>query len=628
MNFYATILGVKRLTRFLGFPLAAGLLLVPLLPLGLAFGTTSWIFAIWFLLHLLVLVVGAAESLRYLLLLCRAAGRARVLFFLLLTSILGAMLLQGTLPITARDALIHHLAVPKWWVQMGEISPLWWHEWSFYPMLINLGYTALLALHAEAFLALYHGLYLLLLAALVAAFLFERTENALLSLLMGLVVLMVPIDLRLATEPLVDLGLALFCTVALAYLVRWSESHQNIALVGCGVALGLALSTKYNALLAGVALGLAFLWIAACERLGVRKTFRAALIVLLPALIVFLPWLLKNFLWTGNPLYPLYNSIFLGSSGRPPGPGGLSPLVHRMALYGETLPDIVLLPLRVFLFGSDGVPRAFDGVLTPLYLLALVVLLKFRRPAWLTATWIYTCVYLLAALFLSSARIRYLAPLFGVLPILTGITISAVRERFRISPFLLAGALLLIQTGLTSYYLTQLFQRSETVLYHAGGYDRDSYLRTHLIEYSAIEFINSTLTPQDGVYLLNTGNLFYYYTPRVISGGHFSASLLMRWLSTTATADEFAHQFSESHLNYLLMHNQRTRELFAETLSDPKKILWNDFQSRWLEYVYGSNGYTLWHIRSQVEPQSLPGPQPEITATVHSVNATSSQARP
>ena len=33
-------------------------------------------------------------------------------------------------------------------------------------------------------------------------------------------------------------------------------------------------------------------------------------VFMLVALIVFSPWMIKNYVWTKNPLYPLYNHLF------------------------------------------------------------------------------------------------------------------------------------------------------------------------------------------------------------------------------------------------------------------------------------------------------------------------------
>ena len=50
------------------------------------------------------------------------------------------IILNLTPPIS-RDALIHHLAVPKLWLKHGRIYEIPWADYAYYPMNINLLYA-------------------------------------------------------------------------------------------------------------------------------------------------------------------------------------------------------------------------------------------------------------------------------------------------------------------------------------------------------------------------------------------------------------------------------------------------------------------------------------------------------
>jgi hypothetical protein len=43
-------------------------------------------------------------------------------------------------PPLSRDALIHHLAIPKLWLKHGGFYEIPWADYSYYPMYINLLY--------------------------------------------------------------------------------------------------------------------------------------------------------------------------------------------------------------------------------------------------------------------------------------------------------------------------------------------------------------------------------------------------------------------------------------------------------------------------------------------------------
>jgi hypothetical protein len=85
------------------------------------------------------------------------------------------------------------------------------------------------------------------------------------------------------------------------------------------------------------------------------------------ALLPLLPWLVKNAIDTGNPLFPLFSSV-VGGRSLPRAPQ-VDVFTYRQALYGESWLDILLVPLRVFATGRDANPAQFDGVLNPIWLL-------------------------------------------------------------------------------------------------------------------------------------------------------------------------------------------------------------------------------------------------------------------
>jgi hypothetical protein len=155
------------------------------------------------------------------------------------------------------------------------------------------------------------------------------------------------------------------------------------------------MGSKYTGgvlLLAGIAvLFIHFL----SRKSGVRNFVKNLGIFLLTALLVFSPWLLKNLLATGNPLYP-----FFFDSGS----------MDRFRLDAYTLPpwgdwkDILLLPLQATVAGFEGAP-GYSATISPLLLalvpfsligylrrtekqrVALVIALTFGMTGWMT--WLF-----------------------------------------------------------------------------------------------------------------------------------------------------------------------------------------------------------------------------------------------
>ncbi len=101
----------------------------------------------------------------------------------------GAVIFSKHFTHNRQRRLIHHLAVPKWWIEAGEIHPIQWHEWSYYPMLLQLVYTMLLCLARVPYPIIIS--YTLVLLAARPSFVKHKTDNADLSVMTAVMLLWV-----------------------------------------------------------------------------------------------------------------------------------------------------------------------------------------------------------------------------------------------------------------------------------------------------------------------------------------------------------------------------------------------------------------------------------------------------
>lgn len=580
----------------------AGLLLIPLLPIGAFLGTSHPLFTVFFAAHLVVLGVGVFAALIMLARLCSRSAWPSALCAALAAFFLIIIVLNGLVPITYRDALIHHLAVPKWWVEAGRIVPIRWHEWSNYPMLINLGYTGLLQLELHMFSAEYHFSYLLLLAATLAAFEYSKSHNATLAYCNFLLALSIPVFMRGASIPLVDIGLALYCTIALCVAYRWAAHGRKFRhLILIGLACGLALSCKYNALLAVPLFLLVFIGLGRGSGRGYFRITWSLVIIGCLAYITYLPWLLKNLLWVGNPVYPLFSGIFPGPS--PAGPGYAIPsaLAHRIVFYDESLLDLVLLPFRMIFFGEDDNPRRFDGVLTPVFILMFAAARRGLREPWIRAFFLYLAAYTAISLFMTSARVRYLAPALGAAVPLTIAGIDALSTALWKGRFYhrVLGACIGIHVIWAGVYGVNLLQRTEALSYIFSAQHSDEYLARHVTEYRIARYVNTHLPEDALVYLLFTGNRFYFYDRAVISGGYLSGSEIMGWIQNTTSPERLASEFAARRITHLVIHERRLQEAFSARLDAAQQERWDTFATNRLTRLHAEGPYSLWKVQQR-----------------------------
>ena len=179
----------------------------------------------------------------------------------ILILLLIEIILNLTPPI-ARDALIHHLAIPKLWLKNGGFYEIKWADFSYFPMNVDLLYIIPLYFNKDFIANFIHMSFGIGTALLIYHYLNNKISR-IAGLLGILVFLSTPIVVRLSTQAYVDLGLTFFTTASILAFIRYrdGEFKEFKWLFLSSVAMGLALGTKYNALIAWFFLSLAIVFV-------------------------------------------------------------------------------------------------------------------------------------------------------------------------------------------------------------------------------------------------------------------------------------------------------------------------------------------------------------------------------
>jgi len=255
-----------------------------------------------------------------------ALGCIQSLLIGLLAILIVSVVILSWVPPVSRDALTHHLAVPKLYLQHGGIYEIPAIVFSYYPMNLDLLYMIPLYWGNDIAPKFIHFLFALLTAGLLYGYLRKRL-GPVWALFGALFFLSLPIVVKLSITVYVDLGLVFFSSASLLSFLKWIESRFNIKyLLLSAISCGLALGTKYNALVVFFILTLfvplVYIRQARKEAPGdnssakIRPANRQSkavgwgTIFCLVALLGFSPWMIRNYSWTENPIYPLYNHVF------------------------------------------------------------------------------------------------------------------------------------------------------------------------------------------------------------------------------------------------------------------------------------------------------------------------------
>ncbi len=216
------------------------------------------------------------------------------------------------LPPTDWDGLGYHLVGPKLYLQQHNIFPSIDFPSLSYPGLLEMNFALAMAVRGDISAKLMHFGFVFLLGGLVwlIARKFLRMKSGRLALLFLFSMPMVP---TLAGWAYNDLALAFFELAAVYFLVYSFQSSvfSRRALVLSGIFAGLAMGLKYTSAVAVGTVGVLLLWQLWRRKESPANSLRAVAAFALPALAVGSPWYLKNWLFTGNPVYPfLFGGVF------------------------------------------------------------------------------------------------------------------------------------------------------------------------------------------------------------------------------------------------------------------------------------------------------------------------------
>jgi len=152
-----------------------------------------------------------------------------IITLLLCITIFAFLCLEVILNLTppiSRDALIHHLAIPKLWLAYGGFYEIPWADFSYYPMNIDLLYLIPLYFNNDIVPKFIHFAFGLGTGLLIYNYLKNRFDKNW-GLLGFLIFFSMPAVARLSTTAYIDLGMVFFATASILAFVRWRDGNYK-----------------------------------------------------------------------------------------------------------------------------------------------------------------------------------------------------------------------------------------------------------------------------------------------------------------------------------------------------------------------------------------------------------------
>ncbi len=324
---------------------------------------------------------------------------------------------QAFVPEVYFDSLVYHLAALSFWKFHHGISDFYTNLYAHYPFGAELYFLNGFFFQGTEAAKMLNAFASGLCGLAAAGWVMEEAGTAP-GLMVWAMVLSFPLVSAAVWTTQNDVVLALFLVLFFYALTRWAEDKKNWQwAVGAGIFGGGAMAVKYTAVL-GIVAGL--LALALTHRELYQTKYWPKWGVLKGLLwIALLPWLIKNYFFTGNPLYPYFSSWMGGIS---LSPGKMAAL---MGDHGSPFLDGFSFTAWI----TRILTRDLDKTIAPLLFSFLPFLFLPGKRSPITKYLTVLSGLSLVFGFLVSHQLRLMIPAFILCFILMGILLSDLGKR-------------------------------------------------------------------------------------------------------------------------------------------------------------------------------------------------------
>ncbi len=516
------------------------------------------------------------------------------------------------------DALSYHLAVPQKYLVNHGFSFLPLNYFSNFPANLGMLFVLAFSLSGDLLAKLISWAYAPLTTLAVYSFTKSLWGNRV-GILSAAIFIFVPGIMILSTLTSIDLAVTFYSFMSLYSLLYWCKSPQKRWFIFSGIFCGLAMGTKYTAILVT--------WLTLETILLVhlyfikKKSFinglKYCICFGLIALLCFSPWLIKNIIYTNNPLYPFSHSLLKSDSSK------INNYSHVMRRIGnpvhswfyayknndrslsEGIKLILSSPWKVTMTMNGAAGKT--GIIFFLGL-PFIFLLK-KIPLIIRYLLFFSiCVFLLWILLLPWI-LRFAFPMFPPLSIILAYVFCQLSEYSNRKKWIAAGiGIVLI------YHLFLFFSEMVSVLrpfpYLFGNQSKEEFLVSHGVNYyPVIQWANNTIPTNSKI--LFVGELRGYYCRRDyllhvgIQGVDEEKLILRNFIKKANSVDEILQNLNSLEITHILINFSEMSRLAKNYLSlnsyfdfpdKEKSELVEEFFSDYLHPLASKYNVTLYKI--------------------------------
>lgn len=504
------------------------------------------------------------------------------------------------------DSLVYHMAEPEQYLLEHKICNL--SISSNLPFMQEMQYALLLGLGSDIACKLLHWMDGVLCA--LAVYTLARTLMGRSAGLLAMAVFLSQPPLRfLQYATMVELKLALFeflATMAFIQAMGWRvPTGSNIKGIPAGERpssggwlfltgwfLAFAHGTKYLGIFSTVLL--VTWWIIEKRRVNRTQMVRYVFPAICWITLWTLPWLVKSWLFTRDPFFPLLQNVF--------------PAVHwnedmhqqwmsantRHGMGHGNWLNWLLLPVNA----STETSSFGSFTLNPFALLFLPLMALFRSPP---APQRFLAAYagLFAAIWaMTSQQTRYLLPMMPQAAVAVAFLVTRIGSGVWLVKILLSIPVIWILIVSAFGQVHNRFSNSSLWPYTMGHMDRQKFLSTYVSYYDTLARANQVVGRRDRLMLLGEGESFYCHRRR-FRNNYFDRPEIGELVKQAASSEALLRSLERLRVTHFLVHTMRTGEHLGYGLFDWGRAGRERFLELWashLQLISANNGVFLFEL--------------------------------
>ena len=454
-----------------------------------------------------------------------------LLVIIITSSLFWIFLTHSLMPPHEWDEIAYHLALSKIYVQDGNIQYIPSIVTSNWPLNHTMLFSIALIFGADiAPHLLMLAMTILILFGLV--YFGKNFSDVYVGLLAATLFITIPLTKRLAGTGLIDVSMGLYGIAAIVCLELWRSNNKKFWLICCGLNTGFMAGTK----LTGIALIMIIAIMVLKDSLSVgqsntKKLIQNLTIFGFSAVMVVLPWFVRSFIFTNNPIYPFAYSIFDGLNWDALGDEYHSTM--QMALFSPKLPRNLpgLLKTLEFILIQPHVLGGYTGglgIILPISFIMSFFIIG-DSPRWIKSNIFVVVCFFLAWFLFASLHLRYLLPIVPLMAWTSSYSIIHLyrkisRRQVRILIIIVLSIFILfdwpwIKTNEMGLFLKRL-------PYISGQITREQWLESQLDIYPVFDYSNNHLPEGSKILLLPFENRGFYLDLSYYWGHPFSQRLI------------------------------------------------------------------------------------------------------